>query len=323
MEKNTKNILLVTPKSFYLFHHFLAKEFEKKGFTVTIANDEYPENFIGKIFGKFGFSIGRSITKKRISVEFLKDKQYDLILIIKGRGMSIELIDEMKKVSKRIVGYTYDSIKYHNAPLHWWKSTDTFFTFDIRDSKEYKMPLLELFSSIPETDSEILERDIDLSVISRNHSDRLVYLDNTLKAVPFKNLFIYIFEKDIATFLINFLRNPILYLKYRKFIHFKALDYKIFCNIMKRSVFTLDYAHPDQSGLTMRSFEAAAVGTKVITNNPFIFDSIFYKNTDALLFPLKGDKGQLLEKYNILKTEPFNIRKRSITDFIDNIISLA
>lgn len=321
MENAIKTLLLITPKSFYLFHHFLAKEFEKKGFAVTIANDEYPENFIGKILGKFNFNIGRSITKNKIRNDFLNGNNYDLILIIKGRGMSTELIGEMKKVSKRIVGYTFDSIKYHNSPLRWWKSGISFYTFDLRDSKNYNMSLLELFSSMPEGEPDIFERDIDLSVISRNHSDRLVYLDNALRALPVKNLFIYIFEKDIATFVINFIRNPLLYIKYRKFIHFKSLDYKLFGNIMKRSVFTLDYAHPDQSGLTMRSFEAASVGTKLITNNSFIFDSTFYTKNDALLFPLNGDKDQLLEGYYKLKELPFTSRKRTISDFVENIIA--
>lgn len=321
MDKIKKEILLVTPKSFYLFHHFLANEFENKGFNVTISNDEYPENFVGKVLGKFRFEIGKTITKNKISLDFLQNRKYDLILIINGRGMSIGLIEEMKKVSKLIIGYTFDSFKYHKAPLGWYKSLSHFFTFDIRDSIKYNIPLLELFSSMPGNDSENFTRDIDLSIIARNHSDRLVYLDKVLKAIPFNNLFIYIFEKDVATFVINFLNNPKLYLKYRKFIHFKALDYKLFCKVMKRSVFTLDYAHPDQSGLTMRSFEAAAVGTKMITNNPYIFESVFYSQNDAILFPLNGDKIILYKSYNILKSRPFNLRKRSIQDFVSDILS--
>ena len=47
---------------------------------------------------------------------------------------------------------------------------------------------------MPEGEPGISERDIDLSVIFRNHSDRLVYLDNVLKALPVKNLFIYLFS---------------------------------------------------------------------------------------------------------------------------------
>lgn len=321
MEKNIKNLLLITPKSFYLFHHYLSNAFEKKGYAVTIANDEYPENFIGKILGKFNFNLGRTITKKRICNEFLKDKRYDLILIIKGRGMSCELIDEMTKVSTRIVGYTFDSIKYHSAPLLWWEKVNSFYTFDYRDSKNYNMALLELFSSMSEGIQDILERDIDLSVICRNHSDRLVYLDNTLKLLPIKNLFIYIFEKDIATFIINFITNPFLYIKYRKFIHFKSLDYNVFCKIMQRSVFTLDYAHPEQSGLTMRSFEAAALGVKLITNNYHIYESFFKPESDAIVYSLNGDGEQLLKDYNKLILASTTSRVRSIHDFVDDILS--
>ena len=322
MPEGKKKILLITPKSFYLFHHFLAKEFEKKGFEVKIANDEYPENSFGKILGKLRLKIGRDITRKKIYNAFLKNQIYDLILIIKGRGMSYKLINDMKLVSTLVVGYTFDSIKYHPAPLNWWHALHYFFTFDIRDSIQYNMPLLELFSSMPESTTEIIEREIDLSVISRNHSQRLIYLDETLKAIPFKNTFIYIFEKDIATFLINFLRNPRLYLKYWKWIHFKSLDYPTFCNVIKRSSFTLDYAHPNQSGLTMRSFEAAAAGTKLITNNTFIFQSPNYSKEYALVFPLYGNKIQLIEDYQVLKSLPFTSRKRSISNFVDDIISL-
>lgn len=322
MAEVKKKILLVTPKSFYLFHHFLANEFERKGYEVIIANDEYPENTFGKVLGKLGLKIGMEITRKKISNQFLKDQSYDLILIIKGRGMNIELINDMKLASKLVVGYTFDSIKYHKAPLKWWKAVHKFFTFDIRDSDVYQMPLLELFSSVPESEVEINKRDIDLSVISRNHSQRLSYLHQTLNAISFDKTFIYIFEKDIATFLVNFLRSPLLYLKYWNSIHFKSLDYTIFCDIMRRSSFTLDYAHPNQSGLTMRSFEAASVGTKLITNNPFIFDSPYYTKEHALVYTLAGNKQQFLEDYQRLKTLPFTARKRSICNFTDEIISL-
>lgn len=322
MEQKSKKILLVTPKSFYLFHHYLANEFEKKGYAVTIANDEYPESFIGKVFGKLGLGISRRITKQKIVNSYLKDTYYDLILIIKGRGLSIELIDEMKKVSGKVIGYTFDSIKYHKFPLFWWKSLDYFLTFDFRDSNVYGMRLLELFSSMPDFQDDGIKRDIELSVISRNHSDRLIYLEKTLKAIRFKTKFVYIYEKDIVTFLINFIRNPFLYIKYFKYIHFKPLDYSEFCSIMKRSQFTLDYAHPDQTGLTMRSFEAASAGTKLITNNSYIFSSPFYSENDAILFPLNGNESAFKESYNSLLDKPFIIRRRSIKNFIDDIISL-
>ena len=91
---------------------------------------------------------------------------------------------------------------------------------------------------------------------------------------------------------------------------------------MTRSEFTLDYAHPNQSGLTMRSFEAAALGTKLITNNPFIFNSPHFSKEHAIVFPLMGNKKQLLEEYKELKSLPYTVRKRSISHFIEDIISL-
>ena len=72
------------------------------------------------------------------------------------------------------------------------------------------------------------------------------------------------------------LRHPILFFKYRNFIHTKPLKKELYEDVISKSEYTVDYAHPNQTGTTIRCFEAAALGTRVITNNKFISKSLVF-----------------------------------------------
>ena len=303
-----KNCLLIIPKHFYSFQKQFKSELEKRGYRVTVANDEYPENIWGLLMGKLKIPLTKKYTYYQIKKHFLKAQYYDLILIFKGRGLSPKLIDELKLHSTKIIGYNWDSFKFNDVPLSWYKNISAYYTFDHKDSEEYNIPLIELFSS--DNSINLGEKKIDykFSAICRNHSNRLKYLDSVIKYfdIQQKDIVIYLFEQNIFFAVINFLSSPILYLKYKKFIHFKFLDYDNYFKIIKNSLHTIDYAHPKQSGLTMRCFEALNAKTNIITNNSYIRKSSYFINLNPKVFaydnpPKKGE--MLLDSESKLSIE--------------------
>jgi hypothetical protein len=269
--------------------------------------------------GKLHIPLLLPITKHVISNNFLKKKKYELVLIIKGRGMSVSLINELKTVSPKVIGYNFDSFSYNSAPLKWYKYTNKYFTFDYRDAEKYTLPIVELFSSVSDKINR-KQKEYELSAILRNHSERLNYTNSVLNIINPKKFFIYIYEKNIFTFLINFINSPILYLKYMKHIKFKPLSYEDYIDVLNKSTFTIDFAHPKQSGITIRCFEALSTQTKIITNNLFVKKNKHFNNQNTIIYSSKNNKKNLKTQYTSMFNNKIKKYKRTIYDFIKDLV---
>ncbi|MBB6327910.1 hypothetical protein FHS59_003553 [Algoriphagus iocasae] len=321
MEKlnHKKKCLLISPKSFYFYSEYLSKTLSHYNYEVTVSNDEYPENTFGKIMGKTKIPLLQWITKKKLSEDFLNGKSYDLVLIIKGRGISTSLLKNIKEVSSKIVGYTFDSFNYHNAPLKWFSHVDKFYTFDYRDGDKNNIPIIELFSSMPENNSK-KKLSYQISAIVRNHSERLEYINKVLSNLEVESKFIFIYEQNIVTFIQNFLNSPKLYLKFWKNISFKPLPYQEYIRVLNESNFTIDFAHPAQSGITIRCFEALSSQTKIITNNPYVKRNDFFNENNTIIFRKDSDPNSLQEDFNKIETIIPEKHTRTIYNFIEDLI---
>lgn len=262
----SKTCLLIMPTTLFHYPKIFCSTLEQMGYSVTLSNDDYPNNPLGKVLSKLDMDFGRWWTRRTIRSRFLRDKHWDLILIIKGRGIGKELIADLRRYASRIVGYHYDALAYDPAVKRWSHFVDRVSTFDPRDALENGWPLIELFADCDPT-PKVTSIRYRFNAIMRNHSNRLAYIQRILDTLGREDSFIYLYEKDLLSFLSNFLHHPYSYWKLRRHIHWKPLPYKRFKEILSSSEFTIDYAHPAQTGCTMRSVEVRALGSKLITNN--------------------------------------------------------
>lgn len=266
---------------------------EQMGYDVTQANDEYPENFIGKVLSKLDMPLARTLTRRAFHRQGFCAQRWDLVVIFKGRGIGRKLISDLRKVSRRIVGYHFDALAYDPACRHWPKAgVDRVSTFDYADACAEGWPLVELFSTLSPPDPKPTIR-YDVSAILRNHSQRLAYVDEVLGALAESRSFVVIFEKSLLTFLWYFARSPRLYWKWRNSIRFKPLPYDAYMAVLECSALTIDYAHPRQTGLTIRCFEARATGTRIITNNPYAAQSPLFDQKAIIVHSHGGDLERL------------------------------
>jgi hypothetical protein len=319
MNHQMKSCLLILPKSFYSFDKYIKNALSDLGYQVTVINDEYPEGVVGKIMGKLHIPLLLPITKHVIVNSYLINKKFDFVLIIKGRGMSVPLIKKLKAVSLKIVGYNFDSFDYNRAPLKWYKHVHNYYTFDYRDADKHSIPVVELFTSISNPTNN-KKREFELSAILRNHSERLHYTDHVLKIIQPKKPFIYIYEKNIFTFLINFFKSPYLYIKYFKYIKFKPLDYKKYINALANSDFTIDFAHPKQTGITIRCFEALSMKTKIITNNSYVNRNRHFNESNTIIYQPNCNARAFEKKYKEISFNEIVGYRRTIEDFIKELI---
>ncbi len=324
-----KTALLIGNTHFYSLFKVIVAGLERKGYDVTVANDEYPNNILGRILGKLGlFSTLSASTYRVLTRDFLEGRQYDIALVFKGRGLSRKLLERMKQSAPIVVGYNFDSFAFNRAPLAWYKYATRYCTFDYADAKRYALPVVDLFSSLP---SEVVRPPTRyrLSAIMRNHSRRLRYLDSVLKIVGSedmivgnKDVFLYIFELNHITLVLNFIKNPLLYLKYRRQIHLSSLSYADYVDVLTASDFTIDYAHPDQTGITIRCFEALHAGTKLITNNPYVPAHPLFDRDAVIVYRGPTDAGVLHQRFAWLRGRPVARHARTIADFICDLFNI-
>jgi len=314
-----RTCLLIAPLHFYSFPKTLAEGLGMRGYHVDILNEEFPANILGRVIGSFALPIIRRITLRGLKIRLDARPQYDLVLIIKGRGIGHEAIAYLKKKARRIVAYNYDSFQRNPSPLDWYHLVDRYATFDIQDAATYRVPLVHLFSAVRLP--VIANRAYDVSIIQRVHSNRLAYAELLLRSLPSGcNAFIYLYEWSLLTFVLGLLRNPLLYVRLWQYISFKPLGYMQAMMAMANSRVTFDYALPEQSGITIRCFEAQSLGVAVLTNNRAAVDSGIMSHGSIFHLPNGAGTDTVASLVAYLISKPHEPRIRSLDDFLDDLL---
>jgi hypothetical protein len=293
---------------------------ERRGYVVEILNEEFPANVLGKILGKLALPILRVSTLFGLKSRLEGRPPFDLVIIIKGRGLGPAAIAYLRRRARRIVGYNFDSFRYNPSARDWHHLTDRYATFDIEDAQDTGVPLVHLYSAAL-SEVQPAQPQYDLSIIQRVHSDRLVYAAKMLDALPEgASAFVFLYQSSKVLLALGLLRHPFLYRRLWRHISLVPLPYGEAMRILSLSRVTFDYAHPYQSGITVRCFEAQSLGTAILTNNPaaaasglFEVGSIAYLSPDAASSEIRT----ALEKLAAYAGRP---RVRTLDNFLEELL---
>ena len=313
-----KRCLLITPLTFYAFHQPIRAELEARGFQVDLLNEEFPANRFGKLLGKLALPLLRVLTL--LGLKARVTGRYDLVVILKGRGLGPAALGFLRQRADRIVGYSFDSFAFNPSPLDWHFLTDRYATFDPADAARHHLPLVPLFSAAPPQKTAPTH---DLSVIQRLHSDRLDYLDRVMTALPGFSAQVYLYEPNPLLLLLRWLTSPRLMARHAKNIHRRPLPYAAAMALLARGRVTLDYAHPRQSGITVRCFEAQALGVAILTNNPAVAASGLFAPGSVARLGLADDTSDLPQRVALLMQDTSPSRARQVRQFVTEMLGLS
>jgi hypothetical protein len=313
--------LLIAPLHFYGFASNLGKGLEARGYEVVLKNDEYPTGLAGRLMGFFLTRLIRRSTYRAFAALLDAEPRFDLVLIIKGRGMSPKLIQLFEQKAARVVAYNYDSFTRNPASRDWFRAVKGFRTFDIKDARDYDLPLVHLFSAAPEV--KTAEQKYLVSVIQRLHSDRLRYAKLIVDAVPADQRFVFLYEWSKLTLILGFLRSPRLYMQMWGHISFDPLPYDDAMARMAASKVTFDFAFPGQSGITVRCFEAQSLGTAILTNNMAAVDSGLFEPGSIAYMPEDAEPETVRALLAQLAQASPAPATRTLNDFLDDLLSAS
>jgi len=294
MELNSlkdKKILFLSVQTFN-YEKAIANKLRDFGAIVDYY-DERPSN---TIFAKGIIRFKRNLYKKNIDAYYRKILQqtnaanYDFLFVIKGEVVPKFFLKKFRERNSTctFIFYTWDSFVNNPNAKTILNYFDRKFTFDSKDAVKYTInfrPLffMEEYGALNVPNKKNLR--YNLLFLGTAHSDRYKISSTIIEWCSQNNYmsYAYYFMPSKIVFLYKSLFDTSFKNFHFKKISFEALGIKEILDLYQSSSVILDINHPDQKGLTMRTFEALGAGKKVVTTNADVIKYPFYNANNILV----------------------------------------
>ncbi len=271
------------------FNYFVDYLLIVNDFITDLSKTKKKSHFLNRKNNREIIDINRN--KQEVFFKDHVNQNYDIILLLVFSGLCVDLFTAFIKKhnnTKKIM-YLWDDVKrvafFNDVKAYF----DRIVSFDNMDCEKFGFEFLPLFYT---DDYKYCgeEKIYDISTYGAIHTDREMVLKKIIKELPtkayhWKAKFIidrWSYLKDI----IKLKRSPL-----RPFyIGFYGVSAKETADVLKRSKVVVDIPVPGQNGLTMRTLEALAANTKIITTNENIRIYDFYNSQNVEIIDRNNPK---------------------------------
>jgi hypothetical protein len=321
-----KKILYISVKTFN-YELEIANKLIEFGAKVDYF-DERPSN---SVLTKGIIRLKRSFFQKKIDTYYksilkkIESEKYDFFFLVKGEVIPSFFLAKLKLLQKdcSFIYYTWDS--FENNPnafsiLHFF---DKKLTFDPLDAESFKLEFRPLFYIDKyEKMINIKKSKYKMLFLGTAHSDRYRISNdvvNWCKKHNFSTFTYYYMQSKLVYFLKSIFDDSFKDFDYKK-LNFKSLSIDEVIKYYEDSSIILDINHPNQRGLTMRTFEALGAGKKIITTNKEIKKYSFYNSNN--IFVIDREKIELEKAFFESDFNPINevmLSEMSIRGWIKSV----
>lgn len=281
-----KNILYISPK-FFGYEKIIKEKLENLGAVVDYFDDRPSNDFLTKVFIrlKLKFFVNKKINNYYNALyNYIKDKNYDYIFVVSPETFSfkeLEIIKNLKPNAKTIL-YMWDSFENKNS-FNTIELFDEVFSFDNRDAQKYDLSFLPLFYIEEYEKLETKKHEFDITFIATAHSDRYKIAKKVNKVLDnYKSYYYFYLPSKIMYHIRKYFVKNYEYGSINDF-NFKPLEHSKIVDFFRKSKVILDINHPNQYGLTMRTFECLGAKKKLITTNQNILEYDFYNPNNIMV----------------------------------------
>lgn len=249
---------------------------------------------------------------------------YDYIFVLVGRKLNVEAFSEFiqrQRKAKKIL-YLWDDVKRVEEFPYIYQKFDKVLAIDKFDCQKYGLDFLPLFYC-RKYEGVVNKKNIDFSCTGQKYDFREKILNEILEKYPEDKFQWYgLLLTSKANLMHEHLNCIISHEKYKKPFYegTKSLSMSENADILRRSKVVIDMPNPSQTGLTIRTFEALACRTKMITTNKHIAEYDFYDPQNICII----DPDNIKIPEDFLETEykaiPQDIvEKYSINSWVKNL----
>ncbi|WP_147293948.1 CgeB family protein [Cedecea davisae] len=277
---SNKTVLLICP-DFFDYKTLISKELENY-FQKVIS---FPDRPVCSSISKALFKYNAPVFSKHMSTKYDKGiyraivnelPEITDVIIIKGTCITPGFIELLRRKNKkiRVISYSWDSVSNIKTFINLAHKSDRSFTFDIKDSLNYKINYLPLFFSEISDEKVSLNgassETFDYTFIGSYHGDRIRVLSRFLANKEAANTYIKIYFQSYLQYIFYYLRDSALRSCPKKWITFESVPRNEVEAVSRSSRHIIDIHHHKQTGLTMRTWETLQGKHKLITTNPTV-----------------------------------------------------
>ena len=291
VEKMGRVLLIWEP--FYVYPERITEAFREMGYETelfTIINNDITDIqhthnsvFYRRFHRK---TMKENYGMQKTFFEQNRNKAYDLIVFCVSFGLNMEAFQDFLSYQKgKKVMYLWDTIAGCPECEALKDYFDVIISFDFEDCQQYSFGFLPTFY-INDYDYLGESKDIDFSIFGALHTDREYVLNRILDMFPSSE---YVWRASLITERTPYVRK-ILKQKRKKpfYVTFSGVSPEIVSRIIKHSKVCIDICRPGQSGLTMRTYEAMAAHTKLVTTNENVRKMDFYSENNICVIDRKN-----------------------------------
>lgn len=282
-------ILFLGP-SFFGYQTEIASAFERAGHQVEFE-DERPSNAAwARALLRSVPQLLRSQTERYYQqiLSRVLTSNFDGVLVIKGEVVPRWFLEELRREqpNTKIIYYTFDSLENSARGMMLSNCFDGMYTFDERDAKSARELQYKPLFFVPEYSPQAEMRDIDLSFVGTLHGDRFKLTQAVAACLPDGISQFHYFMPASWYFWVRKLgsREQMRGVR-RTDISTVPLSHEDVAALMRRSRATVDIQRVGQTGFTMRTFEALASGTAIISTNEALLHADFFDPEKILVIP--------------------------------------
>ena len=317
-----KKILFIAPE-FYSYHSEIIDAFNRLGAEVFF-HSEMNQSLLYKISNKLSSFFKRYLENKHFKKLLNIPNAFDYVFVIRGAYFSVSRLESLKlkfQESKFIL-YQWDSYE-QNDFREIIPYFDSVITFDRADSLELSIDYIPLFftPAYSNTDAASETKCFDLVFVGAYHSDRLE-LVKLLDLFFRNNKLVFLSHLYISKLALIYrvLKGEIRLSDVRFFKTYKIPISKI-VSYYNNSKSVLDVELTIQTGLSVRTFEVLASGSKLITTNPNIMCEPFFEQKNILVI----DRGnvQIPLDFFVSSSDIVDFDEYSVDNWLRKIFSLS
>lgn len=275
---------------FFGYENFIKSTLEGMGAIVDSYNERPDETVITKTM----IRINRDFIAKKVDsyhnkiFTATKHIQYDFVFFIRCEAFSRDSIALLRKYHPKamFLSYFWDSTLNSRNIVRVYDLFDKSFSFDKNDCEKYGMQFLPLFYI---DDYSKVNRPLEYMYktlfIGTLHSDRYRTVKRIIESqclANYNNFTWFYLSSKLLLYKMK-LTDKSLRISNPKDVVYKKLSLTDILSLFEKSEIIIDIQHPNQTGLTMRTFEALGARRKLITTNLDIEHYDFYNPNNILV----------------------------------------
>lgn len=322
-----KKILFFCPKTFG-YENEILREMEAMGADVTYRSDrpsEHPwvKGFIRLFPQQAWYFCDRTYSHW---LDRHGPKNCDFIFIIRGEGLSPEFIQKLRNryPRARVLLHLWDNVSNIKKVELKFHLIDEISSYDPIDCDKYeKFRFRPLFYIDKYLTNDIIDNK-RMFFVGTLHSDRAKVIFNIKNSLPFDaELDYWLFLRSKLEYYLRILLDPYLRKLDNSRLIFKPMPFETVTQKLKECSIVIDIEHPNNSGLTMRTFEMLASGKKLITTNSYVLQHDFYDSNKIDIIDRRNPvlSSSFFESQTSLPNESF-IKKYSLHGWLREIFSV-